>query len=289
MRNCNVLALLLSTAIALPAFAQQANSNSSSSQTTSADQSATASQREPLQDTRGDFWDGDQPGAGALIFHPFASKGYVRRKTAPIHDRLNELEEITNASSSNIKSIDTRTQQGIQLASTRTKEADQHALDASNQAQAAQQSASALNTRVSKTETIVGGIDQYKSGSQTVIRFRSGQSVLSQDAKRALDDMAAQLKDQRGYVVEVHGFAPGRGQAAIAASRKMADSVVRYLVLNHEIPAYRIYAIGMGDAPATAEQETTAKRVTGSRVEVNVLKNNLDQLASTAASNTSAK
>ena len=36
----------------------------------------------------------------------------------------------------------------------------------------------------------------------------------------------------------------------------MAESVVRYLVLNHEIPVYRIYLVGMGNAPApTADDD----------------------------------
>ena len=70
--------------------------------------------------------------------------------------------------------------------------------------------------------------------------------------------MAAPLKDQRSYIIEVHGFSSGRGQAAIGASQKMADSVVRYLVLNHQIPVYRIYVVSMGDAPAGG---TAAKRM----------------------------
>src|SRR6202023_1730052 len=106
----------------------------------------------------------------------------------------------------------------------------------------------------------------------TEIRFRSGQTVLSKEAKDALDEMAGQLKNQRGYIIEVQGFSSGRGQAAIGNSRKMADSVVRYLVLNHEIPAYRIYAIARGNA-------TESKGTSRTRVEVNVLKNDIDQIA----------
>jgi hypothetical protein len=83
--------------------------------------------------------------------------------------------------------------------------------------------------------------------------------------------MAVPLKDQRGYIIEVRGFAPGQGQAAIRSSQKLADSVVRYLVLTHNIPVYRIYAMSMGNAAATAE----GKRTSGARVEVNVLKNDV--------------
>jgi outer membrane protein OmpA-like peptidoglycan-associated protein len=284
--------LILSTVVALPAFPQQTSSTSTTQPATSADKTAPAAQgqsatgQEPLRETKGDFWDGDEPGAAALIFHPFASKGYVQRQTAPIRDRVNELEQLTAANGGKIRDIDTHTQQGIQLASKKTDEADQHAVDASNKAQTAQQAASTLDTRLSKVEPEVDKVDQYKAGAQTVIHFRSGQNVLSKDAKNALDEIATPLKDQRGYIIEVEGFSSGRGQGAIAASRKVADSVVRYLVLSHEIPAYRIYVVGMGNAPVAGEEGTSAKRTSGSRVAVSVLKNGLDQMASTPASDT---
>jgi len=80
----------------------------------------------------------------------------------------------------------------------------------------------------------------------------------------------------------VQGFSSGHGQAAIASSQKMAESVVRYLVLNHDIPVYRIYLVGMGNAPTQASSGESKKRITGGRVEVSLLKNNLEQLASTS-------
>jgi outer membrane protein OmpA-like peptidoglycan-associated protein len=64
----------------------------------------------------------------------------------------------------------------------------------------------------------------------------------------------------------------------------MADAVVRYLVENHEIPVYRIYVVGMGNAPApeaaNAEAGAKPKRMSGGRVEVSLMKNDLEQLAS---------
>jgi outer membrane protein OmpA-like peptidoglycan-associated protein len=107
--------------------------------------------------------------------------------------------------------------------------------------------------------------------------------VLSKNAKSALDDIATPLKGQRGYIVEVQGFSSGKGQAAIATSRKMADSVVRYLVENHEIPVYRIYVVGMGNAPMPSTgTEEKPKRMSGGRVEVSLMKNDLEQLASSS-------
>jgi outer membrane protein OmpA-like peptidoglycan-associated protein len=289
MKDRIFVAVLLSAALALPALAQQTNSSSNQQpaatdqKSASQPQSSTTSPKE-TRDSHTDFWEGDEPSAAALIFHPFASKGWVQRHTEPIRDRLNELEEMNSSNSRMAKDVDSRAQHGIELVSEKTKEADQHASDASNKSQLAQQTASAVNTRIPRVETVVGGLDQYKGGTQTVLQYRPGQTALSKDAKQSLDEMATQLKDQHGYVVEVHGYSSGSGQAAIASSRKMADSVVRYLILNHEIPAYRIYAMGMGNAPATAAEASTGKRSSRNRVEVSVLKNSVDQLASTSSS-----
>jgi hypothetical protein len=68
----------------------------------------------------------------------------------------------------------------------------------------------------------------------------------------------------------------------------MAESVVRYLVLTHEIPVYRIYLVGMGNAPAPSD-DTSTKHVSGGRVEISLLKNDLEQLSdNTGAPATSA-
>jgi outer membrane protein OmpA-like peptidoglycan-associated protein len=279
MKNRTCITLLLSMGLALSAFAQQSTSNSTTRPAASANQSApspqplTASADDPLQPPpHQDFWDGDEPSLTWLVLHPFASKQYVRRHVQPIQDRVNELDELTADGSRRIKDVDARAQQGIQMVSAKTSLADEHAQDAASKAQMAHQTLATLGTRVATDETVIGNIDQYKSGAQTEIRFRPGQTVLSKQAKNALDDLAAQVKGQHGYIIEVQGFSSGRGQAAIANSKKMADSVERYLVLNHEVPAYRIYVVGMGNAPQQ-------KHAVGTRIEVSLLKNEFEQAA----------
>jgi outer membrane protein OmpA-like peptidoglycan-associated protein len=296
MKNRTVFALLLAVILAAPVFAQDNQDNSATQNQPASAQPAmtqpaatqpaattpqpasgqTATGKEPLQpETREGFW-------GRV--NPFARKKYVARQTQPIRDRINELDELTASNSKTIKDTDARAQQGIQLASAKANEADQHAIDAGNRAQAAQQTADQAHTRLNTVEQVVTNIDQYQPTTQTEILFKSGQTVLSQNAKNALDEMATPLKDQRGYVVEVQGFSSGHGQVAIANSQKMAESVVRYLALNHDIPIYRIYLVGMGNAPTpTSDGDAKPKRITGGRVEVSLLKNNLEQLASTTS------
>jgi outer membrane protein OmpA-like peptidoglycan-associated protein len=273
MKDHTLVALLLSTALALPAFAQQ---SSSSSNAQPPSQSGTTICKEALQPASGgDFWNGAEPNVANLIGHGLAGKKYVQGQVRPMQDCVNELDDMAAANTKMIKDIDARAHQGIELASARVKEADQHAIDADNRAKAAQQAATQPTARLSTVEQVVGNIDQYKGDTQTEIDFRPGQTVLSKKAKDALDEMAAPLKDQRSYVIEVRGFSSGHGQAAIAASQKMAASVVRYLVLTHKIPVHRIYVVGMGNAPVIAEAGTMAKHASSKRVEVNLLKNDL--------------
>lgn len=312
MTQRTVIALALAGVLSLPALAQTSSSkpspvtppsadqqsSSSQSQTAPADQQSsqaqpstqtpaakenpeTATQKEPLTYERHEgFW-------GHL--NPFARKKYVQRQLTPVQDRVNELDQLTASNTKLIKDVDSRATEGIRLASLKANEADQHAVDAGNRAQTAQQTASQANTHLQSVEKVVGNIDQFQPVSQTEIIFRSGQRALSKKAKDALDDMATPLKDQKGYIIEVQGFSSGRGQEAIASSQAMAQSVVRYLVLNHEIPVYRIYTVGMGNAPQQANADgSKPRRINGGRVEISLLKNGVGDLNTAPLSTPSA-
>ena len=122
MKNRAFLALLLAGALALPAIAQDTTTPSSTTPDQSSSQAAPAqtgaSGKPALQpDTHEGFW-------GKL--NPFARKKYVQRQTQPIRDRVNELDELTASNTKMIKDVDGRAQQGIQLASAKATEADQH-------------------------------------------------------------------------------------------------------------------------------------------------------------------
>src|SRR5580704_845962 len=202
MTNRILIALPLAAILAIPALAQTTSSTTTSSTTTSTTQASTppassenATGKAPLAPpSREGFW-------GRV--NPFARKNYVKRQTEPIRDRVNELDELTSANSKAIKDTDSRAQAGIKLASDKADTADQHAVDAGNKATMAQQSAQQVTTRVQTVESVVSNIDQYKASNQTEIRFRPGQTVLSKNAKDALDQMASGVKGPRGYIIEV--------------------------------------------------------------------------------------
>jgi len=262
-------------ALTIPVAAQQSQPSSPADQPATQSQAQTqaapatdqpATGKEPLKYERHEgFW-------GKV--NPFARKKYVQRQLDPVRGRVNELDELTAKNSRMIADVDARATEGIRTAMNKANEADSHAVDAGSRADQANQTAQAANTHVTSVETTVANLDQYQAVTQAEIRFRPGQQILSKNAKEALDQMATSLKGQKGYILEVQGFSPGTGGTAIENSREMAQMVVRYLVLNHDIPVYRIYTVGMGNAPLSTE-DGKLQRARGGRVEISLMKNSL--------------
>lgn len=226
--------------------------------------------KEPLKvESKEGFW-------GKL--NPFARKKYVRRQLEPVAGRVNELDELTASNARAINDVDARASEGIRVASLKANEADQRAMEANNKASLAHQTATQATEQLTKVEGTLQNMDQYQTITEAEIRFRPGQVSLSKKAKEALDEMAAPLKTQRGFVLEVQGFSSSRGVSGIENSKRLADAVVRYLVVEHEIPVYRIYTVGMGNAVKPAADGEKPRRTTGGRVEISLLRNSLADL-----------
>ncbi len=203
--------------------------------------------------------------------NPFARKKWVKRQLDPVKDRLNELDQLQAKNANDIRDLDTRTAAGIHQAQTTADQASQTAVGATTTANQAQQLAQQASGRTDKLNSTVSNLDQYQKVNDTELLFRAGQTALNAKAKLALDQIATQLQGQKGYVVEVEGFSRVRGSAGVASSQHMADAVVRYLVVNHQIPIYRIHQLALGNA----KLEEGAPASYGNAVRVSVMQNSL--------------
>jgi outer membrane protein OmpA-like peptidoglycan-associated protein len=143
-------------------------------------------------------------------------------------------------------------------------------------AKAAQETADRAVAGVNSTNERISALDDYQVQNDTSILFTVGSAVLSADSRSALDQIAQQALQAKGYVLEVSGFASSDGstEANRRLSQKRADAVIRYLVENHNIPLRRIITpYGYGEAQAVADNSTREGRVQNRRVEVKVLVN----------------
>src|ERR1700748_3999032 len=208
--------------------------------------------------------------------NPLARKKWVNRQVGPVKDRLNELDQLSAKNANDIKDLDARSSAGIQKAQTTADGANQLATTANTQAGQASQLAQQASTRTDNLNTTVSNLDQYSPIADTEIRFRSGPTVLNATAKEALDDVATKLQGQKGYIGGGQRYSRAAGPAGNASSQHMADAVVRYLVVEHSIPVYRLHRVALGNAPAESDSGTASH---GSLVHVTLMHNSLAALS----------
>jgi outer membrane protein OmpA-like peptidoglycan-associated protein len=156
--------------------------------------------------------------------------------------------------------------------------ADQHAADAANRADAAQTTATGASTRTDQLNGTVSNLDQYQQVTATDVKFAAGRTALGPQGKTDLDDMATKLSAEKGYIIEVQGYS----RHGVAASQAMADSVVRYLVTEHQVPLYRIYRTGLG---RNTDKSTDSETAIVNGVRVTLLHNSLATMGAASASN----
>src|SRR5580704_5661818 len=277
--------LVLGSALGVSAFAQTSApptqttndqpATTSSSTATPTDNSSYATGK-PLQDqSKEGFW-------GHM--NPFARKKRVNRQTAPIKGQVNELDQLQAKNANDIKDVDTRSQAGIKNAMNAANTADQHAQDAANRANSANQLASNASTRTDALGNTVGNLDQYQTVSSTSVKFAPGRTALGPTGKSDLDALATTLSGEKGYIIEVQGYS----KSGVQTSQAMADSVVRYLVTEHQVPVYRIYKSGLGKNTA---QSTDGEDVIANGVRVTLLHNSLATMSNgnTASNNAAPK
>jgi outer membrane protein OmpA-like peptidoglycan-associated protein len=264
-----VAALVLASAIGIPAWAQQSQPAGDTQNTppSAAEQQQPLPQAAPyVPPAREGFW-------GRV--NPMARKTWVRKQTDPINNRLSELDEVNARNARDIKDVDQRAQAGITKAQAAADAANQTATAAGAQAQNADGLAQNAAGHVDQLNTTVKGLDQYRQVTDVDIAFRSGNPVLSADAKKQLDDLAAGMAGHDGYIVEMEAHSPHAGSIGIQSSQRLAQSVERYLVSEHQIPVYRMHFVALGNVEVASTGEENSKPVRNSNVRVRLMANSL--------------
>ncbi len=270
-------AFVISGALSLPAMAQSTQSTpatdpaaASTATSMSPNDSATYATGKPLEmQSKEGFW-------GHL--NPLARKKWVNRQITPIKDRTNELDQLQSKNRNDIHDVDSRAQAGITKANSAAALADQHAQDAGNRANSANTLAGNASSRTDSLHGTVSNLDQYQEVSSTTVPFIAGHTALGKSAKADLDDVATKLSSEKGYIIEVQGYS----RSGVQASQAMADSVVRYLVTEHQVPVFRIYKSGLGKNTA---KSTDGEKPLTNGVRVTLLHNSLATMDKTTASN----
>ncbi|HEX7956084.1 MAG TPA: OmpA family protein, partial [Pyrinomonadaceae bacterium] len=122
----------------------------------------------------------------------------------------------------------------------------------------------------------INAIDDYTPEQSVNVNFKLRSAALTPEAKTALDQVAAYAKNAKGFLIEVTGYAYESKDKNVNRnlSEQRAESVVRYLVENHNIPIRRILTpFGYGAKNPVADNTPREGRAENRRAEVRVLVN----------------
>ena len=107
------------------------------------------------------------------------------------------------------------------------------------------------------------------------VKFGFDQSELSDEARQALDDFAAEIKERNENVyIEIQGHTDSTGPEDynLKLGDERAQRVREYLAKNHGLALHRMNPISYGESAPTADNSTREGRAQNRRVALVVLK-----------------
>jgi outer membrane protein OmpA-like peptidoglycan-associated protein len=216
--------------------------------------------------------EGHGDGSGQLIADKVRFGETDLRTAQSIDARVNPVENRVGSSEQKIAAVEANAQK----LSGQLEELAAVSNAANGGAKAAQATADAALAGVNSTNERISSLDDYTPQDAIAVVFKVNSATLLPEAKTQLDQLASKAMTAKGYVIEVSGFTDATGSVNRnrALSQRRADSVIRYLVENHQVPLRRIITpYGYGESNAVADNTTREGRAQNRRVEVKILVN----------------
>lgn len=198
-------------------------------------------------------------------------------RVVPVENRLSETQSRLGEAEQNAQRLSGQVQElsavsnaargGAKAAQETADNAMNTATDARSRADNAKAGVQAANERITS-------LDDYAVKNTATVHFKVGSATLSKEDKEELEKLAEQAKNEKGYVIEVAGFASADGDQAYnrRLSQKRADAVIQYLAESYSIPLRRfITPMGYGESQPVAENTSRTGRKENRRVEVRIL------------------
>jgi outer membrane protein OmpA-like peptidoglycan-associated protein len=197
-----------------------------------------------------------------------ATKKYVAQTVDPVNAKVNQVDQNQQKTQKQLDEAEPR----ISAADEKATSADARATDAIGRADAASKKTDQVRDQLhSELNDRIADLDDYKAAAPVTVLFNVNSSVLSDEAKQQLDQMATgSLGSVKRYFIAIQGFTDKTGSAEynLALSRRRAEAVQTYLVAQHNVPVYRIQIVGLGKDKPLNEGKTRDERQQNRRVEV---------------------
>jgi OmpA-OmpF porin, OOP family len=139
-----------------------------------------------------------------------------------------------------------------------------------------QQKIAADQAAIAAANKRFGELDDYNILGEVTVYFANGRTVIEQQYKPQLLQLANKAKTITAYIIQVQGYASAVGSAALnqKLSQQRADHVLQFLEQQGDVPLTNVLAPGaMGTADQVASDSTAEGQAANRRVVVRILQN----------------
>jgi peptidoglycan-associated lipoprotein len=205
-------------------------------------------------------------GALVVVLPGCATKKFVR---AEVGGEVEASEQRTGQRMSDIESQVERNQTALSEANKRIDSQGEEIAETSRTAQ------QALDRALAAGKLAEGTLVSETVLSDDRVKFGFEKAELSDQAKVALDEFAAPLKNEnKGIYIEIQGHTDSSGDEAynLSLGEQRAEAVRRYLNLQHAVPLHRMSVISYGETEPAYDNATRDGREKNRRVVLVVLR-----------------
>ena len=213
-----------------------------------------------------------------------ATKKFVRDEvsrnagelTATMDQKDQNLRQAIESNTSQIDELGNKTaEQGRQIATLDTglKATDQKAAQALSAGQAAQTAATQASTQVTQLDTQFKNRNHHTTVAEQSVPFSVGSATVPREHADKMDQVAQQVKGNADAILVLEGRTDSTGDENfnIGLGERRIESVVRYLVVDKEVPMQQIYTMSYGEAKPVAANDTREGRAQNRTVIMKVL------------------
>jgi OOP family OmpA-OmpF porin len=230
-----------------------------------------------------------------------ASKGYVRNQVqassdqlaskhdtdvkrvetniAELSDQVGENARVTKEHTTQIAANQTKineTSSDLQSAKNEIKSVDTKAGGAMSAAESARAGVAETGKRVEGLASQFENRNNYAVAAEDSVHFAFNSAKLQPEFHTVLDNLAQKIKQDPNAVIVLEGRTDSTGDADynIKLGQQRLDAVLRYLVVQADVPIQRIYQVSLGKEKPVADNKTKEGREQNRATVVRILSPN---------------
>jgi len=193
-------------------------------------------------------------------------EGQMKEIRDNLDQKITGVDQRVSGVDSKVASLDSRTTEGLNSLKGDVQNVDQHAADARNSADRANNGVNVLDRRFQNR-------NNFDVTKEQAVQFKFDSAKLDQQYMDMLDQVAAALVQNADAILVLEGRTDSTGNKDynVKLGERRIDAVRRYLAVEKGVPIYKIHEISFGSEKPIAENKTRDGREKNRAVTVTVM------------------